>query len=115
MYKATFGRTVTDAMCDGCSVGSAMGINTWAAFAGTDNDAVVDGDFAMTEDELQSVLKTLRGGGINVVAIHSHTMGENPRILFLHYWGRGPAADLAKTVKSAVDETSWDGHGGKPQ
>jgi hypothetical protein len=113
MYKATFGRTVTDAMCGGCSIGSAMGINTWAAFAGTDADAVVDGDFAMTEDELQDVLKTLRGGGINVVAIHSHTMGETPRILFLHYWGRGVAADLAKTVKSAVDGTAWDGRAGK--
>jgi hypothetical protein len=104
MYKATFGRTVRDAMCGGCTVGSAMGINTWAAFAGTDQDAVVDGDFAVTEDELRGVLQALRAGRINVVAIHSHTMGESPRIIFLHYWGRGAAADLAKTVKSAVDK-----------
>jgi hypothetical protein len=109
MYKATFGRTVRDAMCGGCTVGSAMGINTWAAFAGTDDDAVVDGDFAVTEDELRVVLVALRDGGINVVAIHSHTMGESPRIIFLHYWGRGSAADLANTVKSAVDRTAWDG------
>jgi hypothetical protein len=106
MYKATFGRSVTSAMCDGCTMGGAMGINTWAAFAGTDDDAVVDGDFAVTEDELQPVLKTLRAGGINIVAIHSHTMGENPRILFFHYWGRGAAADLAKTVKDGVDKTA---------
>jgi len=52
VYKATFGRNVKDAMCDGCSIGSAMGINTWAAFAGSDDDnAVVDGDFATTEEE----------------------------------------------------------------
>jgi hypothetical protein len=109
MYKATFGRTVHDAMCGGCALGAAMGMNTWAAFAGTDDDAVVDGDFAMSEDELQNVLKTLRAGGINIVAIHSHAVGETPRILFLHYWGRGAAADLAKTVKSALDKTAWDG------
>jgi hypothetical protein len=109
MYKATFGRTVSSGMCGGCSVGSAMGINTWAAFAGTDDDAVVDGDFAITEDELRGVLQSLRGGGINVVAIHSHTMGETPRMMFLHYWGRGAAADLAGTVKASVDKTAWEG------
>ena len=107
MYKATMGRKTT-AAC-GCSIGKAMGINTWAAFAGTDASAVVDGDFAVSEGELQPVLKALRGGGINVVAIHSHMTQENPRILFLHYWGRGPAADLARTVKRAVDLTAWDG------
>jgi hypothetical protein len=115
MYKATFGRSVDDAMCGGCSVGGAMGINTWAAFAGEDGDAVVDGDFAVTEDELQPVLKALRGGGIQVVAIHSHVMGETPRMFFLHYWGRGPADDLARVVRSAVDKTAWDGaHPRKP-
>ena len=86
-----------------------MGVNTWAAFAGTDDNAVVDGDFAVTEDELQPVLKSLRGGGINVVAIHSHMTGETPRILFLHYWGRGKAAELATVVKKALDLTAWDG------
>jgi hypothetical protein len=86
-----------------------MGVNTWAAFAGSDDDAVVDGDFAVAEGELQPVLKALRGGGINVVAIHSHMTEESPRILFLHYWGRGKAVDLGTTVKKAVDLTAWDG------
>jgi hypothetical protein len=107
MYKAVMGRK-TQAAC-GCTIGKAMGINTWSAFAGTDDDAVVDGDFAVSEGELQPVLKALRGGGINVVAIHSHMTDESPRILFLHYWGRGKAVDLATTVKKAVDLTAWDG------
>jgi hypothetical protein len=107
MYKAVFGRK-TQAEC-GCTVGKAMGVNTWAAFGGTDDNAVVDGDFAVAEGELQPVLKALRGGGVHVVAIHSHMTGESPRILFLHYWGRGRAADLAATVKRAVDLTAWDG------
>jgi uncharacterized protein DUF1259 len=107
MYKAVMGRK-TQAAC-GCTIGKAMGVNTWVAFAGSDDDAVVDGDFAVSEGELQLVLKALRGGGINVVAIHSHMTDESPRILFLHYWGRGKAVDLATTVKKAVDLTAWDG------
>jgi hypothetical protein len=108
MVKITIGRAATTAAC-GCTIGKAMGVNTWAAFAGTDENAVVDGDFAVTEDELQPVLKSLRGSGIHVVAIHHHMVGEQPRILFLHYWGRGPAATLAAGVKRAVDLTKAGG------
>lgn len=100
MFKIVIGRR---AKMHGISIGNQMGVNTWASFAGTDNEAVVDGDFAMTEDELQPVLKTMRAGGINVVAIHQHMTHEQPRILFLHYWGKGKAEDLAKTVKKALD------------
>ena len=109
MYKAVWGRDVT-ASC-GCPAGKANGVNTWAAFAGVDDNAVVDGDFAVSEAELQTVLKTLRAGGVDVVAIHHHMSGEQPRILFLHYWGRGKAAELAATVKKAVDQTAWAGKG----
>jgi hypothetical protein len=108
MAKVTIGRPATEAAC-GCKIGKAMGVNTWAAFAGTDDDAVVDGDFAMTEDELQPVLRSLTGSGIHVVAIHHHMTGETPRILFLHYWGRGAAAALAASVKKAVDLTKTGG------
>ena len=83
----------------GVAVGAAMGVNTWAAFAGSDGTAVVDGDFAMLESELQGVLKALRRAGIEIVAIHSHMTGEDPRILFLHYWGIGPAETLAKGLQ----------------
>ena len=68
-------------------MGNAMGVNTWAAFAGSDAQAVVDGDFAMYESELQGVLKALRHAGINIVAIHNHMTGEIPRVMFLHFWG----------------------------
>jgi len=107
MYKATMGRK-TQAEC-GCTIGKAMGVNTWAAFGGSDDDAVVDGDFAVSEDELQPVLKALRAGGIRIVAIHSHMTKETPRVLFLHYWGRGKASELATVIKRALDLTAWDG------
>jgi hypothetical protein len=104
MYKAVWGRDVTVAC--GCTVGKAMGANTWAAFAGTEADAAVDGDFAVLESELRAVLETLRAGGIHVVAIHHHMIGERPRLLFLHYWGRGPVRALAATIRAALDRTA---------
>ena len=85
----------------GMELGPEMGVNTWAAFAGSPQAAVVDGDFAMLEGELQGVLKALRAAHINVVAIHSHMTHEEPRIMFLHYWGKGPAEDLARGIKEA--------------
>ncbi len=102
VYKVTMGRVTT---MHGETMGSTMGVNTWAAFAGGDDKAVVDGDFAMLESELQGVLKALRGGGINVVAIHQHMTGESPRVLFLHYWGVGPTEELAKGLRAALDRT----------
>jgi hypothetical protein len=104
MFKAVFGRKVK--MDCGCDVGKEMGVNTWAAFAGTDDNALVDGDFVVQESELQGVLKTLRKSGVNIVAIHHHMNGEEPRMLFLHYWGRGEASKLANAVKSALAVTS---------
>lgn len=100
MVKFVFGREVT--MNCGCTAGAEMGVNTWAAFAGTDDNAVVDGDFAATAAELQAVLKSLRADGINIVAIHSHMTEDTPHVLFLHYWGRAKAAELAASVKKAM-------------
>lgn len=100
VYKITIGRTTK---MSGHEVGNAMGVNTWAAFVGSDQQAVVDGDFVTLEKELQSLLKALRGAGINVVAIHNHIEMESPRIVFVHYWGVGSTADLAKGLKAALD------------
>jgi hypothetical protein len=101
MYKATIGRTVK--MSCGCDIGNMMGVNTWAGFCGTDDAAAVDGDFLTFSGELQPVLHALRAANINVVAIHSHMEGENPQSIFLHYWGKGKAEDLARGVRSALD------------
>jgi len=105
MVKFTIGKKSS---MDGMEIGNTMGVNTWAGFAGSDDNAVVDGDFAMTEDELQPVLKSLRKSGINIVAIHNHMTHETPRIMFLHYWGRGPAKELAKAVTNALSLTETD-------
>src|SRR5436190_2897662 len=96
MVKFTIGRP---AQMHGTKIDKDMGVNTWAAFAGSDDNAIVDGDFAVTEDELQPVLKSLLKDKINIVAIHQHMTHEEPRIMFFHYWGRGRAKDLANAVK----------------
>jgi uncharacterized protein DUF1259 len=99
MVKFTIGRP---AEMHGVTIDKDMGVNTWAAFAGSDDNAVVDGDFAVTEDELQPVLKSLLKDKINIVAIHQHMTHEEPRIMFFHYWGRGSAKDLAQAVKGGL-------------
>ncbi|HKQ68017.1 MAG TPA: DUF1259 domain-containing protein [Polyangiaceae bacterium] len=108
LYKVVMGRSVTGAC--GCSMSAPMGVHSWAAFGGVDRDAVVDGDFAVSETELKPVLRVLEGAGLNVVAIHHHMVGERPRLLFVHYWGRGEAETLAKTLRGAADLTDWEAH-----
>jgi hypothetical protein len=82
-----------------------MGLNTWAAFYGNDSDAVIAGDVAMLDSEVTAVLKALRMNGIDVVAIHHHMTGTNPSVIFLHYWGKGPAQKLATGFRAALDQT----------
>jgi hypothetical protein len=102
VYKITIGRSDLDVREHGARIDARMGLNTWAAFAGSDSDAVVAGDVAMLAAEVTPVLKALRGAGLQVVALHHHMTGQ-PTIYFLHYWGRGPAARLAQGVRSAIE------------
>jgi hypothetical protein len=98
--KVTIGRNGT---MHGMSVGASMGLTTWAAFSGSDALAAIDGDFIMTAEESQSVLKALRNGGIHIVALHSHMMGEQPNFYFTHFWGTGKAENLARAFRTALD------------
>jgi hypothetical protein len=103
VYKITIGRPDIQLRDHGALVNARMGLNTWAAFTGTDGDAMVAGDVAMLEAEVTPVLKALRANGIDVVAIHHHRTGVSPSVIFLHYFGTGPAQKLANGVKAAVD------------
>jgi hypothetical protein len=100
LFKITIGRTT---QMYTIPIGGSMGITTWMGFAGSDELAVVDGDFAMTSREVWAVLKALRKAGINVVALHNHMMNDDPPIYFTHFWGKGKAADLAQGIRSALD------------
>jgi hypothetical protein len=104
VYKITVGRDDLAMKDHGASINARMGVNTWAAFFGTQEDAVIAGDIAMAENELTPVLKSLRKNGIDVVAIHHHMVNEQPLVIFLHYWGRGPAEKLADSFKAVLAE-----------
>lgn len=87
----------------GVEIGGSMGLTTWAAFAGSDARASVDGDFIMTADEVQPVLRALRASGLHVVALHNHMLEDQPRFFFAHYWGKGAAPALARGIRAALD------------
>jgi hypothetical protein len=104
VYKITVGRDDLKLKEMGAAINSRMGLNTWAAFFGTDANAEVAGDVAMLSSEVTPVLKALRANGLNVVAVHHHMIGTQPAVYFLHYWGTGPAEKLATGFKAALNE-----------
>ena len=105
VYKYTIGRPDIKLTEHGVAVSTFLGFSTWAAFQGTADKAAVAGDFTMLENEVEPVLKALIESGIEVVALHNHMVHEQPRIYFLHYWGVGNAEQLAKGLKTALDQT----------
>ena len=100
VVKFTIGR---EGSMHGVKVGASMGLTTWAAFFGTDDAAIMDGDFIMTGPEVQPVLRSLRNSKINVVALHNHMIGESPKFYFTHFWGKGSPTALAQALKDALD------------
>jgi uncharacterized protein DUF1259 len=113
VYKITIGRDDLKLMEMGAPINARMGLNTWAAFVGTDQDAAIAGDVAMLANEVTPVLKALRKNGLDVVSIHHHMVQTQPTVYFLHYWGTGPADRLASGFKAAVNELGTHGHGSK--
>ena len=104
VYKITVGRDDLKLTEMGAPINARMGLNTWAAFVGTNDNAAVAGDVAMLANEVTPVLKVLRQNGIDIVAIHHHMTGTSPTIYFLHYWGTGSVDKLAAGFKAALDQ-----------
>lgn len=104
VHKITIGRDDLDLTEVGAKIGARMGLNTWAAFYGTDQKAMIAGDIAMLEGEVNPVLVALRRHDLEVVAVHQHMLGSATPIVFLHYWGQGPAARLAEGFRAAIDQ-----------
>ncbi len=103
-YKYTIGRSDQTITAMGAEMTANIGLNTWAAFAGTPDAAHIAGDVAMLETEVNSVIRALRKNNLEVVAVHNHMLGENPRVIFLHYYGRGAASTLAQGFRAALNE-----------
>lgn len=109
VYKIAIGRDDIHMREMGATINARMGLNTWAAFFGSDAHAEIAGDVAMLGSEVIPVLKALRANGLNVVAMHNHMVGAEPTVYFLHYWGRGPAEKLAEGFKAALNELGKPG------
>src|SRR5262245_49815267 len=109
VYKFTLGRSDLKVVEMGATINARMGLNTWAAFTGTNEKAAIAGDVAMLESEVTPVLRALRKNGLDVVAIHHHMTADRPMIIFLHYWGTGSADKLATGFKAAVNELGKHG------
>ena len=102
VYKITIGRDELKIAEMGAPINARMGLNTWAAFVGSNDNAAIAGDVAMVANEVTPVLRALRKNGLQVVAIHHHMTQTEPTIFFLHYWGTGPVEKLAAGFKAAL-------------
>lgn len=110
-YKYTVGRQDLTIMSMGAEMTAAIGLNSWASFAGTKANAHIAGDIAMLGHEVNSVIKVLREHNLEVVAVHNHMLDEEPRMIFLHYYGKGAAEELAKGFRAALDILGKTPHG----
>jgi len=82
-----------------------LGMATGIGFEPTGGaKAAITGDFVLTADEVNPVIKALRANGIEVTALHSHMLGEQPRLFFMHFWANDDAVKLAKGLRAALDK-----------
>jgi Domain of Unknown Function (DUF1259) len=92
---------------DGMPIPNSMGLATALNFQPTGGGkAAITGDFVLTGKEVNPVIKALRSGGVAVTALHSHMLDEQPRLFFMHFWANDDALKLAKTLRSALDQTN---------
>jgi hypothetical protein len=108
-YKYTLGRQDLTVMAMGAEMTASIGLNSWASFAGTQDRAHIAGDIAMLEAEVNPVIAALRKNNLEVVALHHHMIGDDPHMIFLHYYGQGPAAILARGFRAALDQLGKKG------
>ena len=105
VYKVTFPRSHLRVMMHDVRVPIGMGLASWAAFMRLpDGKAMVMGDTVMLASEVNRVIDELRKGGIEIVALHNHMLGEQPQVLFMHYQGTGEPTALARTIRRALDQ-----------
>ena len=95
VYRVSFPRTDLTVTVEGVRIRPGFALGSWGAFKSTGADAITHGDLVLTEAEVDPVISKLFEGGLEITALHNHLVGEAPRIMYLHFWGRGEAAKLA--------------------
>jgi hypothetical protein len=102
VYKVAFPRTDLHVLVHGVAIRPGFALGSWAAFSGTDGDAMVMGDLVLSQNEVNLVMEKLRAAGLEITAVHNHLLDETPRVMYMHYMGHGPAAQLASSLHTAL-------------
>lgn len=106
VYRVGFPRTDLHVVADGIAIKPGLALGSWAAFAGSNEHAMVMGDLVLLPTELDPVMRKLRSAGFEISAVHNHLLGETPRVIYMHYMGHGSAVDLAKSFRAALAESA---------
>jgi Domain of Unknown Function (DUF1259) len=102
VYKVGFPRTDLQVFVHGLAIKPGLALGSWAAFTGTDDNAMVMGDLVLLEDEMNPVMAKLRSVDFEISAVHNHLIEETPHVMYMHYMGHGIAAQLAASLRSAL-------------
>jgi hypothetical protein len=105
VYRLGFPRTDLHVTVTGIEVKPGLALGSWAAFSGSDSQAMVMGDLVLLESELNPVIKSLRAAGFEITAVHNHLMGETPHVLYAHYMGHGEVSEIAKSLRRALEQS----------
>lgn len=103
IYKFGFPRTDLHVKVHGVAVKPGLALGSWAAFAGSGQNARLMGDLVLLPGEVPAVMAKLRDSGIEITALHNHLIGENPRVMYMHYMGQGRPERLAKSLRAALE------------
>ena len=112
VHKFGWPRTDLRVTIEGIPIEPALALGSWAAFQKTGNgeEAIVMGDLVLLSSEVSPVVARLQAGGFEILAVHNHLLDETPRIVYVHFHGRGEAEAIAKTLKTALDKTGTPLH-----
>lgn len=105
VYRLSLPRTDLTVTLEGVTLRPAFALGTWIAFKGTEEQTVAHGDLVLTESEVGPVVAQLEREGIHITGLHNHLINESPRVMYLHFWGKGEASRLARTLKKALTVT----------
>ncbi len=102
VYKVGFPRTDLHVSVHGLAIKPGLALGSWAAFTGTDDDAMVMGDLVLLQEELNPVMEKLRSMGFEISAVHNHLLDETRHVMYMHYMGHGTASQLAASLRAAL-------------
>jgi hypothetical protein len=105
VYKVSLPRTDLQVTVEGLKLAPGFALGSWIAFKGDGKQTVTHGDLVLTENEVGRVVALLELEGIHITGLHNHLINESPRLMYLHFWGKGESSKLARSLKNALDVT----------